>query len=350
MTFKSVSPKFKSEFHQAITSAKNILVTTHIHPDGDAIGSSLALNFYLKNTYPDKNIKLFITGNYVDRFQNLPRYSEVNYTEDISNQFSNYDLVICLDGGEYPRFTSSPDSFESFSGSTVCIDHHPSPPDKFDLHLVKKNSTSTAELVYQIIGPKNLDSDISQLLLLGILDDTGTFNYITPEQYHIFDIVKKILKVCQVNIQEFKASYSLISQDQFEIIAQFIKNSQFHHVKGWPDFQVSYITREFIDERHVSDNLCGQSSDIFVGQYIRLIKGYSWGFVVKPYSDGSCSISLRSLPKSVNVRNIVERMNIGGGHNRAAGGKFPSQGKPVNPADAVKSIISWMEKNLPELG
>ena len=110
----------------------------------------------------------------------------------------------------------------------ICLDHHASPTDKFDLHLQKPLASSSSELIFQLIphGTK-LDLPLCECILLGILGDTGTFNYIRPNQYGILSIVKTILEASHIEIQEFKSRYMLMSKKVFFIIQEFIKNSQF---------------------------------------------------------------------------------------------------------------------------
>jgi len=331
------------KFFDLIKSSSKIVLTTHFSPDDDAVSSILSLYYVLTNKFPKKQVEMIITGNPVNRFSVFLNYSQIHFVSELATKLASADLLICLDGGQYSRFSNDSQKILDSKIKTICLDHHQSPPDKFDLLWQNPKAASTAELVYQFTS-KNfvLDETLSKLLLLGILGDTGNFNYIRPGQYHLFSLVKKILQISQINIQEFKSTYSLIEPQAFEIIQEFVKNSKFYQVKNWPDFQVSYLTNTY------SDQLTSEASSIFVSNYLRLIKGYSWGFTVYQKSDGNFSLSFRSLPGSVNVRDLVERIGIGGGHDRASGAK-------VNAKDAVSSsvvinqIIDWLKTNQPLL-
>lgn len=351
MIYKSISPKFLEFFFKYTKDAKRILITGHMSPDDDAIGSTLALKHLLSKLYPTKKIDIAFSGYPSDRFACFEGYNLIQFNQDITLDIKNYQLLICLDGGQYSRFTLKPELLKSFNFPKICIDHHGTETDIFSLAVQVTNSTSTSELIYKMASKKiGLDMQLCETVLLGLLGDTGTFNYIKPDQYHIFDIVKKILTFSQINIQEFKSRYMMINPESFEVIRELMKNSQFLTIKGWPDFQISFLTRDYISETKYSDSQISEGSDIFVGQYLRLIKGHNWGFVIRPHSDGSCRLSLRSLPGSVNVRDLVEKMGIGGGHDRASGGKLQFTDEPIlDPIKALKIMTDWMQKNKPVL-
>jgi phosphoesterase RecJ-like protein len=351
MTYKSISPKFSQEFFKLVASAKSILITGHMSPDDDAIGATLALKHLIDILHPQKKVDIAFSGYPADRFSCFEGYQLITFNQDISQNIRNYQLLICLDGGQYSRFSSDPDAIKSVNFPKVCIDHHGSEADNFTLIAQVTSAASTSELIYKLSNKKiNPDLEFCEAILLGILGDTGTFNYIKPGQYHLFDIVKKILSITQINIQEFKSRYMTIDPESFEVIRELMKNSQFLHIDNWPDFQISYLTRDYISKCKFTDSQISEGSGIFVSQYIRLIKDHGWGFVISPNSDGSCRLSFRSLPGSVCVRDLVERMGIGGGHDRASGAKiFLSDQNPLSPDKALEIITDWMKKNDPVL-
>ena len=78
--------------------------------------------------------------------------------------------------------------------------------------------------------------------------------------------------------------------------------------------------------------------------YLKSINGVDWGFVLTPRENNVTSLSFRSLPNSVSSRQIPEEMNIGGGHDGAAGGKIN-----LPPKQALENVIFWMKKNKPRI-
>lgn len=346
MIYTSINKKFSESFFSFTEKANKILISSHISPDDDAIGSALGLQSLLRKLYPKKQVDIAISGYPSDRFSCFEGYDSITFNQDISQLVNNYKLLILLDGNEYQRFSSFPEILKATNVPKICLDHHSSHADNFSLYLQNTKAASTSDLIFKLAEKKiSLDIIFCESILLGILGDTGTFNYIKPGQYYLFDIVKKILIASQINIQEFKSKYMSIQPESFEVIKELTKNSQYIAVKNWPDLQVSYLTKEFVDNNRYDDSQISEGSNIFVSQYIRQIKNYTWGFVITPRSDKTCHFSFRSLPGSINVRDLVERMGIGGGHDRASGAKLSIE----DPKKALDFIIDWMNNNLPLL-
>jgi c-di-AMP phosphodiesterase-like protein len=117
-------------------------------------------------------------------------------------------------------------------------------------------------------------------------------------------------------------------------------------VEGWPDAQYSFIERSVLEKNSYSDEDMSAASHMYMGMYLTRMYGYSWGFVVTPREDGSARVSARSLMGAVNVRTLFEQMQIGGGHDRAAGGYID----PSEAEKAVEKVLTWMKNNKPVLG
>ncbi|MBP9817661.1 DHH family phosphoesterase [Candidatus Shapirobacteria bacterium] len=348
MTYTRLTPKFRQEFFDLIRKSKNTLITAHYSPDDDAIGSTLALKYAISHKFPKKKVTVAFTGRPITRYSVFTGFKDIKFKQDIADIVENYDSLIFLDGSQFSRFTNKLEKIANSKALKICIDHHASPTEKFDLHLQKPSANSTSELIYDLFKSDiKLDKNYCELLLLGILGDTGTFNFIKPGQYQLLSIVRKILEASHIEIQEFKSRYSLYSQRVFMIIQEFMKNSEFHEVKNWPKFQTSYISRDFVAKHNLTDEDISEANNIFISQYLRIIEDYPWGISFKPYSDGRCSLSLRSLPNCVSVRCLVEGMGIGGGHDRASGATIKHDGIPVSPEEALSEVMLWMSKNKP---
>jgi len=342
MKYKKVDMQFKRNFHDLVKASKSIIIAGHSSADDDSIASCLATYFFLTSKYKsNKNIQIVYTGTPVTRFHTFLNFDKIRFVNDLSDHLDTADLLILLDGNTFNRFTYNPDKIRRHNSKKICIDHHGSPPDKFNLSLISPQATSASELVYRIMSPNmKLTKDISEILLLGIFGDTGTFSYVKPNQLDIFDISKKLLKISNIEIQEFKSRYQSIPIRVFEIIKELLKNTQLHQRIDGNSFQSSYVSREFVEKYKYSDEEISEASHIYAAHYLRAVENYKWGFVIT-HKSTDCSISLRSLPGSVSVRNIMERMGIGGGHDRAAGGDIKAQ----NPTDAVSVMVDWINKN-----
>lgn len=346
--YRQITPKFKESFFSLLKSHRSIVITCHFSPDDDAISSVLSLYHLITNKYQQKSVKIIISGKYNERFSSFRYFDHITFVPDLLDNINSEDLIIAVDGSQYERFSNVWPS-KKIDNSIICIDHHQTPPDKFNLIIQRSASSSTAELIYQLDPKFQKDKVFCELILLGILGDTGTFNYVKPGQYHVLGIVEKILNLTKIDIQEFKSKYNYITFEGFKTIQEFSRNTTFHQIGDWPPFTISLVSREFVKENNLTDSQISEGSDIFVSIFTRTIKGFPWGISIKPRSDGSCGLSLRSLPESVNVRKVMETTGFGGGHNRASGGSIKVDGKDISPEDAKEVLLNWIKQNQPLL-
>ena len=349
MNYTAPSTEFRREFLSLVGQAQTILLTAHVSPDDDSIASVLSLLYILKIKYPKKTLRIVYTGQPTKKYQSFANSDQVEFVEDLANHLGKADLLIFLDGSQYHRFSKQPEKLQRFAGDTICIDHHSSPIDQFSLSLVAPTISSTAEIVYlSLCQDESIDKPLAELFLLGILGDTNNFSYLKPHQTDTLITAQKLLSISQVEIQTFKARYSTISTKVFDLVSAFAENTQFHKLPGWPPFQTSHITRNYLEGRQYTENEVADACHTYMSYFLRSITDYQWGFVTYPLSGSDCKISLRSLPDSVNVREIVERMEIGGGVNLSAGGTFKAESdQEQQPAECLSQAIDWLKTARP---
>lgn len=334
--------EFREKLDKLILGAKKIILTSHISPDDDAIGSLLALYLYLSKKYEKKDIQMIYTGHPVDRYVSFAGYDKIKFVSDISENMWGCDLLIGLDGSRFDRFSNNPKKVQSSAGKKACIDHHSTKPDDFDLMYIDSNISSNAELVYKLFYELgNLNKEAAEALFLGILGDTGNFSFLKADQSGVFLIAQILQDKIESGIQDFQARYSLNSQRVFELTKVLMNNTKYVEINGWPKCMYTVLRHEEILIGKYNEEEVNDAKHWYVSTYLRTIKDYPWGFVISAKSDNKCGITLRSLPESVNVRSIVERIGIGGGHDRAAGGTFDLS----NPEKCVTFLLDWLSKN-----
>lgn len=345
--FDKVSEKFTEKFDEKVKKAKSIVLSSHIAPDEDSVSSVLGIHYYLTEILKiDKNkIKILYTWQQTDTWDYFERSGEIKFVDDIYYHMEKSDLIIFTDGSGWMRFSRNAD-IKKFKNFTICIDHHPTPEDQFDLHLVDSSFGSTAEMVYWLFFEKQkLDKEICEIILMGILGDTGNFRFVKPEQSKVFNVAERLVREGDVIVESLQNKYQNMSIEVYKILQELMKNSEIRRVEGWPTFLVSYITPEFSKEHNLDDSQISEASGGFT-PYLKTLKGISWGFVITPRSESKfCHLSLRSIPGSVSVRDLMERTKFGGGHDRAAGGKISTS----DPKEAIKTMEDWMAKNKPGL-
>lgn len=158
---------------QECEGAKRVGISGHVRPDGDCVGSCLGLYLYLKKCLPgDTVIKVFLEKP-ADIFTRIKGFSEINSdfgTEEV------FDVFFCLDCEPGERLGKA-DSYFQDAVKQINIDHHVSNKRKGELNYVVPGASSASELIYDLLEKDKLDGDIAEALYIGIIHDTGVFQY-----------------------------------------------------------------------------------------------------------------------------------------------------------------------------
>lgn len=340
-----ITDQFKDELIKRIDKAKRIAISSHVSPDDDSISSVLAVYYYLTEIKDKDNVHIIYTGKKTDKWEYFKNFDQIVFVEDLAEYVNDLDLLILLDGSNWERFSNKPKP-ENLSGKIVCIDHHPFPKDLFNLHLVAIQYPAASEIVYRLLfeQEKNLSKEICEILLLGIIGDTGNFRYLKPEQSDTLLIANRLIDEGNIYIDDLKTQYESMSEKVYKTLSELMKNSEVVEIENWPKVMTATLGKEYIEEHVLEENDIKEAAGIFTS-YLRAIEGVLWGFVITYRLDGGSHLSFRSSPGSVNV-NILATVFNGGGHVRASGGKIDDS--DVN--NAKEKIFQWMRENKPVLG
>lgn len=163
--------KKSKRLHQMIGDADTIAIIGHIHPDGDCIGSTMAMYNYINDNYKGKTVQV-----YAESFS--PDFKILNGTSKVKHTASNkrYDLAISLDVSTMERMGDFQDLYNS-AISTVCIDHHVSNEGFGDLCYVSPGASSACEALCDLIDLEKVSLKTASCLFLGMVHDTGVFRY-----------------------------------------------------------------------------------------------------------------------------------------------------------------------------
>ena len=177
----------------AISSVSRIVITCHKKPDGDAIGSSLALCQVLSNM--GKNVTVIIPDQlpaslaFVAEGVDFVTFSRSEVTA--GNIIRNTQLIFSLDYNDFSRVDKMQTFLENATVPKILIDHHLNPRGKFDVMFSHPELSSTCELVYRIVEEAGwlnyLDKQAASCLFVGIMTDTGNlaFSSFYPEVYEV---------------------------------------------------------------------------------------------------------------------------------------------------------------------
>lgn len=339
-----ITKGFVSKVKEVINNGKTIAITSHVFPDDDSIASVMAMHYYLIEVVKaDAKVEILYTGKRPKRWENFPRYKYIKFVDDVSTHLEKYDILIILDGSGWNRF-SNDKNISRYKGTTICIDHHPNPSDIFNYHIVGNQYSSTSEIVYRMFFNKiELSKEICEILLIGIYGDTGNITYIKSDGTQVFKVVSRLIQEGDVDIEILLSKYSGVTWRAFKVFSEFAQNTEKKMVKGWPKLIVSKIDRNSKNINNYTDNEMNEARQHFYS-YLKSIEDYTWGFIAIPLDKG-IKVSGRSQPNSVSLRDLMERLEIGGGHDRAASGVMM-----VDDVDqAIGKVIGWMKNNKPLL-
>ena len=284
------------------SGAKRIGISGHISPDGDCVGSCLALYLYLSKYLPEADVQVFLE-------KPADIFSEIKGFDDINSKFTQqeaFDVYFALDCGK-ERLGGAEDYFAS-SAKKINIAHHISNQGSGDLNVVRPQVGSVCEVLYDLMDGDKLDEDIAMALYIGIIHDTGVFQYSNtrPETLKIaahlitfgFDFPRLIEETF------YQKSYV-----QTQIMGRALMES-IRFMGG--RCIVSMVDRKTMDFYNVTS----KDLDGIVNQ-LRNIKGVSCAIFMYETDVLEYKISMRSDEK-VDVARVASYFG-GGGHMCAAG-------------------------------
>ncbi len=291
---------------EEINEAESIVILAHENPDGDAVGTSLALYNALK-AYGKTNVDIIIPE-CPKTFSFLPSADEIKRESDIVN----YDLAIAVDCATVEMLNGWSKYFERAT-TTVVIDHHGTNTMYADYNFVNPDSPACAEVMIVVLNYLHMEitKDIGTCLLAGIITDTGGFKYqgVTAET---FEFVAALLNK-GVNVSEtYRKVLQVKTKSAFELSR--IANNRLEFFEDGK-IAYTYITEE--DLALVNAVPGDHEGIVDVG---RDIEGVEVSIFVRSNGKGKYKVSLRSNEK-VNVAEIALLFG-GGGHVKAAA--YPS--------------------------
>ena len=289
---------------KCIKKSKNIVIVTHENPDGDAVGSSLAMYHALKGL--KKNVDIIIPE-YSKCFNELPGIDEV-----IKESDKVYDLAISLDAATDKLLNVWVKYFRE-ADQRIVIDHHSTNTMFGDINYVDLSAPACAQVVYMLIKHYRwkITPEIGTCIMAGIITDTGGFQY-SGVSKDTFNIAAELLDV-GVNISKvYKKVFDTKTKSSFELRRIAIDRMEFLE-DGKIAF--TYVTNE--DERKVNAGVGDYEGIVSEG---RSVEGVEVSIFLHELKDGEFKISLRSN-SYVNVSDVCIMFG-GGGHIRAAGAKM----------------------------
>jgi bifunctional oligoribonuclease and PAP phosphatase NrnA len=306
---------------ETIDNSDNILLISHVNPDGDTLGSAGAVGFYLQQV--EKSFDLYCVDSLSINF----KYMGLDgfFIHPATLDTTKYDLIIAVDCAD-PLRTGIAEEIEKVKGKAtiINIDHHGTNPNYGDINIVKADASSTCEIIYDLFQENNIsiNKDMATCLITGILTDTGYFSNAATTSSAI------------------AASSYLMSRgvSQKIILDSVWKNQSLETLKFWGEImsRLHYNEKSKVVTAIITPAE-GVEKEIFEGfsNFLTIIYEADITLVLFQTPDGKVKASMRTTRDHIDVAKIAKRYG-GGGHRKAAG--FTVEGRVVEDGEGWRIV------------
>jgi phosphoesterase RecJ-like protein len=318
-----------TSFDAYLKNTASVAIAGHVRPDGDCVGSCLAVYNYIHDNYPKLVLDVYLEP-IPDKFRFL-KNSEVIQNAVEADETKIYDLFIALDCGDCGRLGAAAGLFEK-AKKTVCVDHHISNLAFADENYIVPDASSTCELVYGLMNFDKITKEIAECIYLGIAHDTGVFQYSCTSSKTMQ--IAGALMDKGINYSKIvDETYYIKSYNQNRIWGKALMDSELY-LDGRCIF--SMIKKEDMQAYGVTPkDLDG------IVSHLRSTIGVEVSIFLYQNEDDTYKISLRSA-SYVDVAKIAVTYG-GGGHCRAAGASTNQEPKQI-----LESLLAQIEEQLKE--
>ena len=327
---------FIIELKKKLETPQKVVILPHKNPDGDALGSTLALmHFLIKNNHQAD----VVSPNEYPAFLNwLPGQEKVlkynRSPKDVRNKIESATLIFTLDFNSLSRVGDLEPLIQKSKAEKIMIDHHESPNDYAVLMYSDVSMSSTCEMVYNVIeslDSKAFNSEIANCLYTGIMTDTGSFRYpaTTPATHKA---IAHLIKIGASSTEIHQKIYDSSSFSRLKLLGITLSNLK----------QIQNLPIVFMTLTQGELNSCDYKkgdTEGFVNYGLSLENIVFSCIMIENESEGIIKMSFRSQGE-FSVNNFARFYFNGGGHHNAAGGLS---------TDSIEATIIRFEKAVQEV-
>jgi phosphoesterase RecJ-like protein len=295
------------EIGRAFREHQRFAILSHVRPDGDALGSQLALALSLKQL--GKDVRVWNEDGMLEKYSFLARAQLL--TKPPSGP-EDVDVAIALDTAIQNRLGTA---FQAIRTAKIWIniDHHPSNPSYGDLVYVDPTAPATGQILFELIKSERLPFDraIAENLYVAISTDTGSFQYpnTTARTFEIAaELVRAGVDVGRINQQVFE-NYP---RRRVELLRELLRTMRFEGGGRVASFSLSLKTAAQL-------GVLPEDNEGLI-DHLRAIRGVIVAVFFEELTDGKVRVSMRSKSEKTDVCAICQKFG-GGGHTLAAGAR-----------------------------
>ena len=311
----------------AIGAAQHIALVCHVSPDGDTVGSALALRLGLMAL--GKQVSLFCQDKIPDVLCFLPGAEDFRMPEHAGEQ--RFDLLLCLDVSDEKRMGRC-QGLMTRAAQTALIDHHGTNTRFCGENVVDGSAPANCLIVYELLQRLGCEitAEMALCLAVGLSTDTGhlTYNSTTPEAYRVMG---ELVEAGAPIAEAYRRLYRERPPRQVALLARALESLEFHH--GGKITSLRLTQQDFAD--------CGalpEDAEIIVN-YGLDVQGVRMCVFAREQADGSVKLSLRAVAPYC-VSTVAQRFG-GGGHAQAAGAAVQ-----LPLTEAVARVVNCMQEEL----
>lgn len=305
-------------FAKWLDKAENIVIVSHVFPDGDAIGSSLGLAHFLQSQ--DKEVHVVMPNAFPDFLywmkgaQSIIRYDK--HPDEADKLIAEADVICCLDFNCLKRIDKVAAAVEASQARKILIDHHLDPEPFCDIVISHPHISSTSELVFRLICRlgyfEDITAECAECIYTGMMTDTGSFTYNSnsPEIYYI---ISQLLSKGIDKDLIYRKVFHTYSEGRLRLMGHVLS-----HMHVYPDFRTALIT--LTKKEQYRFNYMRGDSEGFVNLPLQM-KGICFSvFLREDTEKRMIKVSLRSTGEFP-CNQVAADFFGGGGHLNASGGE-----------------------------
>jgi len=297
------------EIGRALREHQHFAILSHVRPDGDALGSQLALALSLQQL--GKNVRVWNEEGMLEKYSFLPRAELLTKPPAIAD---DVDVAIALDTAIQNRLGTA---FAAVGSAKIWIniDHHRSNPSYGDLVIIDPSAPATGEIIFRLIKSQGLpfNHDIAENLYAAISTDTGSFQYPKTSAF-TFEIAAELVRAGGLDVGRLSQQlYESYPRRRLELLRELLRTMRFSECDRVASFSLSSKTAAELaalpeDNEGLIDHL-------------RAIRGVIVAVFFEELADGKVRLSMRSKDEAIDVCAICQKFG-GGGHTLAAGARI----------------------------
>ena len=292
---------------RALREGVRFAILGHVRPDGDALGSQLALGVSLKQL--GKDVRIWNEEGMLEKYSFLPN---ANLLTKPPAEPEDVDVAIALDTAIQNRLGNSLPAVRS-AKVWINIDHHPSNPGYGDLVYIDPKSPATGQILFELIKSEKLpiDAAIAENLYVAISTDTGSFQYPNTTA-RTFEIAAELVRAGVGVGRVSQLTYENYPRRRVELLRDLLGTMRFDANDRVASFSLSLATAKKL-------GVLPEDNEGLI-DHLRAIRGVIVAVFFEELADGKVRVSMRSKNEKVNVCAICEKFG-GGGHVLAAGAR-----------------------------